>query len=90
MGHGPVRSSAGSRRAADPAVARNLAHIGVRGAEDLLGGFVQGIAHFEALVDVDGYLLPARVTVTPGLGDDVATDGLHTMVFTDAAFDVGP
>ncbi len=55
-----------------------------------LGGFVQGIAHFEALVDVDGYLLPARVTVTPGLGDDVATDGLHTMVFTDAAFDVGP
>jgi spermidine synthase len=53
-----VDLAAWSRRASEPSIARNFAHIGVRGAEDLLGGFVQGdaalrhmVAHTEPLSD---------------------------------------
>lgn len=69
-----VDLAAWSRRASEPAVARNLAHIGVRGAEDLLGGFIQGdaalrrmVAHTEPLTDDRPTIqYPAHAVMAPG------------------------
>jgi len=69
-----VDLAAWSRRAGGATVARNLAHIGVRGAEDLLGGFVQGdaalrrmVAHTEPLSDDRPTIqYPTHAVVAPG------------------------
>jgi hypothetical protein len=52
-----------------------------------LGSFVQGVAHFDDLRAVDGFVFAHRVAVTPALGDDPAAEALHTMVFDGLAFD---
>ncbi|MEQ1566429.1 MAG: hypothetical protein ABMA64_12380 [Myxococcota bacterium] len=52
-----------------------------------IGSFVEGVGHFDDLREVDGFLVAHRVAVTPGIGDDPATDALHTMVFDGFTFD---